>query len=271
MCSARSQPLPANAPPPARIAILAARPPLADCAARLASETGLPIVGQDEAEPFDLLLVCTPKQLQLRDNRNPRVGPVYADFGSRLPRNGRPVLARREPLARAFGPDVATIVDATAGLAQDALRLACAGYRVTAIERHPVVAALVRDALARAAADPEIARALGGRLELRAGDARTLLSTLDPRPDAVYLDPMFPPKRRRSAAVRKELRLLRAVAGEDEDAAELFAVALATARRRVVVKRPDDAPPLAPRPAVSYEGNLVRYDVYLARPESSPR
>jgi 16S rRNA (guanine1516-N2)-methyltransferase len=31
----------------------------------------------------------------------------------------------------------------------------------------------------------------------------------------------------------------------------------------VVVKRPDDAAPLAPQPAVSYTGRLVRYDVYL--------
>jgi 16S rRNA (guanine1516-N2)-methyltransferase len=30
-----------------------------------------------------------------------------------------------------------------------------------------------------------------------------------------------------------------------------------------VVKRPDDAPPLAPDPDMSLTGKLVRYDVYL--------
>jgi 16S rRNA (guanine1516-N2)-methyltransferase len=33
----------------------------------------------------------------------------------------------------------------------------------------------------------------------------------------------------------------------------------------VVVKRPDDAPPLAPDPSMSIAGKLVRYDVYLTR------
>jgi 16S rRNA (guanine1516-N2)-methyltransferase len=231
-------------------------------AAGLARETGLPLAAGDELEGYDLLLVHTPEGLALRDNRDRRVGAVQADFRTCLARGGRPALTRRDPLARAFGREVMTIVDTTAGLGQDAARLAAIGYHVTAIERHPAVAALLRDALARAADDARIARALGGRLRLLAGDARTLLPTLDPPPDAVYLDPMFPPKRKHSAAVRKELRLLRLLAGDDDDAGELFEIARRCARRRVVVKRPDDAPPLAPDPAVSYGGKLVRYDVY---------
>jgi 16S rRNA (guanine1516-N2)-methyltransferase len=117
-----------------------------------------------------------------------------------------------------------------------------------------VVAALVNDALGR---DRQTAL-----LRLIVGDARTILPTLDPAPDVIYLDPMFPPKRRKSAAVRKELALLRRLAGDDPDAHELFEVARRCARQRVVVKRPDHAAPLAPNPTVSYGGKLVRYDVY---------
>jgi 16S rRNA (guanine1516-N2)-methyltransferase len=264
MLSARSRPnIVTVVPGAARVAVLADTPATAERAQALAQALGLPLAARAGDDRYDLLIACTLERLELRDNQDPRVGPVAPDFGSLLPRPGRPTLTRRDPLARAFGREVMTIADTTAGLAHDSFRLACAGYRVTAIERHPVIAALVRDALARAEADDVLRQALGGRLTLRDGDARAALATLEPKPDAVYLDPMFPPKRRRSAAVRKELRLLRLLAGEDADAHELLAAARTAALKRVIVKRPDDAPPLAPNPAVSYGGKLVRYDVYL--------
>ena len=74
---------------------------------------------------------------------------------------------------------------------------------------------------------------------------------------------MFPLKRRESALAKRPLRLLRELVGTDADSQELLAVARAVARRRVVVKRPDHTPPLAPGPQDSYRGKLVRYDVYL--------
>ncbi len=231
----------------------------------LSKETGVPLADGSAFDNYRLLLVHSAVGLALRDHHDPRVGAVFADFSGCIVRGGRPALTRREPLARAFGRGVATITDATAGLGGDAARLAAAGYRVVAIERHPAVTALIQDALERALNDAAISRALGDRLAFLAGDARKLLPTLSPPPDAVYLDPMFPPKRRKSTAVRKELRLLRLLAGADEDAVELFEIARRCARKRVVVKRPDHAPPLAPQPDVSYGGKTVRYDVYHAR------
>lgn len=68
---------------------------------------------------------------------------------------------RGEAVARAVGikgdylPDV---VDATAGLGRDAFVLAAVGCHVRMVERHPVVAALLDDGLARGYADPEIGR-----------------------------------------------------------------------------------------------------------------
>jgi 16S rRNA (guanine1516-N2)-methyltransferase len=63
--------------------------------------------------------------------------------------------------------------------------------------------------------------------------------------------------------VKKEIRLLRDLVGDDTDAPELLEISRGIARDRVVVKRPDDAPPLAPDPDMSLTGKLVRYDVYL--------
>lgn len=218
-----------------------------------ARELCLPFAADGARARFSLLLVQTPTHLELRDSRNNetvcvRIKP--ADLArARVP--------RREPLARALGK-ARTVVDATAGLGRDSVLIACMGYRVIALERSAPVAALLRDGVQRAVAAGLLAE---GRIEARHADACAALPALAPRPDVVYLDPMFPPKRKKSAAARKELRLLRALVGDDVDAVELLAASLACAAR-VVVKRPVHAPPLGPRPSATYGGKLVRYDVY---------
>ena len=231
-------------------------------AEELARELALPFVTTAEAD-FDLLLVVTSERLELRDNRDPQVGPVCVDFSHLDLRPYSPNLSRRQPLARALGRKAQTVVDATAGYCQDALLFALMGYRTAAIERSPVVMALARDGLRRLTARSGIA--LDKRLRLIEGDGRALLPSITPPPEVIYLDPMFPPKRKKSAAVKKEMRLLRELVGDDPDAPELLELSRAVAHDRVVVKRPDDAPPLAPDPSMSLAGKLVRYDVYLTR------
>jgi 16S rRNA (guanine1516-N2)-methyltransferase len=231
-------------------------------AEELARELGLPFVTAVVAD-FDLLLVVTPAHLELRNNRDPQVGPVCVDFSHLDLRPYSPNLSRRQPLARALGKKAQTVVDATAGYCQDALLFALMGYRTTAIERSPVVLALARDGLRRLTARAGIT--LDKRLRLIEGDGRVLLPSITPPPEVIYLDPMFPPKRKKSAAVKKEMRLLRALVGDDPDAHELLEISRRVALDRVVVKRPDDAPPLAPDPSMSIAGKLVRYDVYLTR------
>ncbi len=85
---------------------------------------------------------------------------------------------------------------------------------------------------------------------------------MTPSPDAVYLDPMYPPRTRATALGRKALRMLRDIVGDDDDIGSLFAVALRAARRRVIVKRPRRAAVLPGPFLTSHGGKLVRYDVY---------
>ena len=83
-------------------------------------------------------------------------------------------------------------IDATAGLGEDALLLAASGYRVILFERDPVIAALLADALERAAEQPQLAPHVA-RMELRQKDSIPYLRALEPGSiDLVYLDPMFP-------------------------------------------------------------------------------
>jgi 16S rRNA (guanine1516-N2)-methyltransferase len=235
---------------------------LQTAAGEIAQELALPFVTAQDNR-YDLLLVLTAEHLELRDNRDPQVGPVYVDFSHLDLRPYSPNLSRRQPLARALGKKAKTVVDATAGYCQDALLFSLMGYRTTAIERSPVVLALARDGLRRLTARAGIT--LDKRLRLIEADGRVLLPSITPPPEVIYLDPMFPPKRKKSAAVKKEMRLLRALVGDDPDAHELLEISRRVALDRVVVKRPDDAPPLAPDPSMSLAGKLVRYDVYLTR------
>jgi 16S rRNA (guanine1516-N2)-methyltransferase len=228
----------------------------------LARTLGLPLVDALEPGVYKYLLVRTPERLELRANGAQRARPCYVDLCA-LAARALKNISRRHPLVRAVGVQARSVIDATAGFGQDALLLAAMGYQVMALERSPVVAALLDDGLARLLRDGRLRKIVGDRLSVLAGDARDLVPQLRPQADVIYLDPMYPPKRRRSALARKHVRVLRELVGDDEDAAELLQICRQHARRRVVVKRPHYAPPLSGNPTVSYQSKLVRYDVYV--------
>ena len=92
-----------------------------------------------------------------------------------------------------------------------------------------------------------------------------LLRRLDAseRPQVVYLDPMYPPGKGH-VLVKKEMRALQQLLGPDRDSRELLQLALHTAQRRVVVKRPKRAGWLdGIKPATSIESKKTRYDIYV--------
>ena len=103
--------------------------------------------------------------------------------------------SRKDALARAAGfakGNIPTVIDATAGLGRDAFLLASSARRSPCWSAPPEVHGLLRDALARAAAEsPELA-AVVARMTLIQGDARDLLPGL--RADTVIVDPMHPPR-----------------------------------------------------------------------------
>jgi len=97
---------------------------------------------------------------------------------------------------------------------------------------------------------------------LKCEGPRNVAAPEDQRPEVVFLDPMYP-HRQKSALVKKEMRLLRQLVGDDEDASDLLVTALARARRRVVVKRPRLAPTLTgPAPGFQIIAPNTRFDVY---------
>ena len=154
------------------------------------------------------------------------------------------------------------VVDATAGLGRDAFLLASLGAQVTLIERSSEMHSLLEEGLDRARnSGGDIAQVIT-RMTLLHGDAKDLLPALSP--EVVLVDPMHPP-RRKTALVKNEMRLIRELVGTDEDSVELMKVALANATKRVVLKWPLRADPMAgiSPPSHQITGKSTRYDVFM--------
>jgi 16S rRNA (guanine1516-N2)-methyltransferase len=131
------------------------------------------------------------------------------------------------------------------------------------IERSSMAAALLEDGLVRASRDPVIGPWVSERLSLSCADSIRELEALPFQPDVVYLDPMFP-DRRKSSLVKKEMQILQLLLGEEADAHQLLAPAIAAAQKRVVVKRPIRAGHLAGRvPDAVVKTPRHRFDLYL--------
>src|SRR5699024_10204201 len=158
------------------------------------------------------------------------------------------------------------VLDATAGLGRDAFVLASLGCQMSLVEQSPIIVALLKDGLERARQVPETALVVA-RIALVQANSITWMAKLSAQeiPEVVYLDPMYP-ERRKSALVKKEMRLLRTLVGSDENAPLLLKAALACARSRVVVKRPRLAPAIAgPKPNFAIRSKNTRFDIYLTR------
>ena len=225
-----------------------------------ADQLGLPLVPLSSTH-FDYLLLWIPQGIGLQKKGHHK--PYLIDFveGKIHHRYTHPA---KELLVKAIGikPNAcSSLIDTTAGWGQDSFMLAARGYHITMLERSPIVHLLLQDALERARAHPSTTE-IAKRLNLIAADAFTWLHPHSPH-DIIYLDPMFP-ERKKSAAVKKEMVILQDILGKEENAAHLFQKALTCASKRVVVKRPRLAPFIgASKPHFSITGKSSRFDIYL--------
>lgn len=242
------------------------------------------------------------------------------------------------------------VYDLTAGLARDSLVILSSFLasnnngddgtliRLHMVERDPIVATLLSDAMRRLyllaamehtttvenqgdrCTESSAAQKLVRYLSMEEGDGKLVLDrirsgadtsktgqidSIDENqdvpwpPDVIYLDPMFPPRKKKSSAVKKDMAMLHSLLGtavvegqkspstalaapseyarlEEEQA--LVASAVNSATRRVVVKRPIGAQPLGlsssidaasppatsiPAPSYDIRGSVNRFDVYI--------
>lgn len=211
-----------------------------------------------------------------------KMKPLLLDFEllsyrQRLLRGGR----QKEPVARAVMnglEDGALVFDATAGLGRESMILAHAGAKVVSFERQLPIWIILNDALKRAQGSrffpftlpvlSPIGTIKDYSLALAGTDNHSLTLANDlnnARPEVIYYDPMFP-ERENSAQVKKDMFVFQQVIGEDKDIIEFLELALELAVKRVVLKRPSYAPPLAIaglERSYFVDGGQCRFDCYV--------
>lgn len=183
-------------------------------------------------------------------------GPFQIDFMSKQ-LHYRQQSGGQEPLFKAVGikpsQPLPSIIDATAGTGRDAFLLASQGCQVMMVERCAVLAALLDDALGRLSIPLD--------LTLVFQDACDFLAQCQGA-DVIYLDPMFPEKKK-SALVKRDLQIVQQLVGHCEDDSALISSAMKAAKSRVVVKRPQWAGSLGGhQPDWHIARKNYRFDVY---------
>lgn len=144
--------------------------------------------------------------------------------------------------------------------------LATLGCPVTMLERSTIIFSLIENAIERASLSEKFATILEQGFSVINCDAsnyiETQLSSGATAPDVIYIDPMYP-HRKKSALVKKDMQILQRLHGADDDATKLLQNALRFARKRVVVKRPATAETLSEKkPNTCIKSKKTRYDIY---------
>lgn len=151
-----------------------------------------------------------------------------------------------------------TVLDLSAGFGQDAFVLASLGCQVVMLERCDVMCQLLADGLLRLKSKrPDML------LSLIKLDAISYLKQLSALPDVIYFDPMYP-ETGNTASNKREMQLLRELAGDDDDAVNVFQMARQKAQKRIVIKRPKQGAMIGDvEPDFQVLGKSSRYDIYL--------
>ncbi len=228
----------------------------------IAKKLELPITNQAE-----LILIKNENCWRLTSQDQSMLGEIMIDFaGGKVARRRKIPGAGKQPLVKAVGIKQSqrpTILDATAGLGADAFLLASLGCKVWLCERNPIVAILLKDAIERAKNKPQTTEVFNRSMIFAGADLDQAQQILPHAPDVIYLDPMYPkPEKKRSANVKKEMQILRALLAADDDASDWLEKARNWSKK-VVVKRPSWAQPLAKDMQGCVESKNHRYDIFM--------
>lgn len=209
-------------------------------------------------------IILSSENIWLR-SPNDKLSPITIDFESdslihRIKYGG----GKNQAITKAVGVTSSkkpSIIDATAGLANDAFILASVGCHVTMYERNPILNILADFALEKAQRSKnELISEISSRIICIKG---SISNSENIKSDVVYLDPMFP-ERNKSSKVKKEMQILKDLVGHDMDSDHLLPIAKNIAKNRVVVKRPKKSPFLGnEKPTYQMIGKSNRFDIYM--------
>ena len=235
-------------------------------ASLFASKHQLPLLNERD-KSFELQLIFGDERIELYDRQLNT--SIYVDFVTgALAHRQQFGGGRGQAIAKAIGLKQGrnpSVLDVTAGLARDAYILATLGCRMTLVEKSPILSILTQDGINRGLEHEQSAAILSKHFIIYNQDAIIFLKNIEKNqyPDIIYLDPMYPEKKK-SALVKKDMQILQRLLGKDERSDDLLQAALDCAKDRVVVKRPAHAPFLTEiKPATSIHSKKTRFDIYL--------
>ncbi len=176
--------------------------------------------------------------------------------------------AGKQPLAQAVGIKQSkrpTVLDCTAGLGRDAFILASLGCKVWLTERNPVIKTLLIDGLKRALVETDNHELFSKSMIYVGETIDQAKQQLTEPPDVIYMDPMYPhPPSKKTAKVKKDMQLLRYLIEADTDT-HLWLEKARSWVKKVVVKRPDWAEPIAQDVNGYTQSKGHRFDIYLGK------
>lgn len=165
-----------------------------------------------------------------------------------------------DPLLRALKVPhlpVLHIIDAMGGFGYDAFLCASQGHTVHSIEKNPEIFAALKQAHTQLQH-----QGLCLNWTISEGEAATVLTPASA--EVVYLDPMFPGKKK--SLPKKGMALIQTLAPIEPDSPILLEAALRAATHKVVIKRPRTGPYYAgKKPTYSLTYQAIRYDIYATK------
>lgn len=233
---------------------------------KISQRLQVPLLSDSEETTRRWIFFYANDELYLQDQQRPNYKPIYVDFLSKEFEHRCKSANRSDLLLKAIGlkKGVKTLFDATCGFGYDCTFInSLTDMVVTTCEKNIVVAELVIDGWRRLRDTGHFDHAPPFYFQLQSSIEH--LNCTSEEYDTIYLDPMFPVDPKASAKPKSEIEFLRDLAGVDVDSAELFALALTKARRRVVVKRADDGVGIKTERNADFsiDGKSVRYDIYM--------
>ncbi|MEF2912931.1 MAG: class I SAM-dependent methyltransferase [Succinivibrio sp.] len=161
------------------------------------------------------------------------------------------------------------VFDATAGLGRESLILQNSGAKVHMFERNPIIYLMLFASLHKSKSADKLTllknslpvlSPYGSVLEVKQNGELPCV------PDVIYYDPMFP-QRKKSALVKREMRIFHELVGFDEDTVETANELLKICKHHLVVKRPSNEAPLELNVKRSsfIDGKACRFDCYYVK------
>lgn len=190
---------------------------------------------------------------------------LYVDFLKPYYKFKRDRGLKNQILMRALGikKGVESVVDATAGFCNDSLMMLAAGFDVVSVERSDVVYSLLEYAYSQFVSKMKTKEFDINFKIIHAESMDYLNSLTKTPPHAIYLDPMFPEKKKSLSP--KGMQVLQNILPpiDMDRSRDLCEKALKIASKRLVVKRPLKAEALISHPSHKFLGKSIRYDMYL--------